>query len=106
MSEPCRHERDVAVHGALGAAHLEIERLKAELAGPCAHTALSRIYLEERDEARATIAERDASIAQLATRLAADDQDATIERVRALCDTDLATAVTVGRVLAALEVPS
>jgi hypothetical protein len=43
------------VHGALGAAQLEVERLKAVLAGECAHTALSLIYRQERDEALAAI---------------------------------------------------
>ena len=65
MSEPCRHERDAAildeltavrVHGALGAAYLEVDALRAELAGPCAHTALALIYREERDDALAALA--------------------------------------------------
>jgi len=65
MSEPCRHERfdaDVRELGALGAAQLEVKQLRAELAGECAHTALSLVYRQERDDALAALTQLRAEI--------------------------------------------
>ena len=97
MSEPCRHERDVVVHGALGAAHLEIQRLEAELADwraaqqrlwmECDNAVTAYGFLEvEVAEQIAKVAERDAMIATDDTELQAKDaviaeRDASIARL-------------------------
>jgi len=72
-------------------ARLEAERLKAERDQECAHTALSLIYLRERDEARAEVERLTAEVERV-KNLVCDrediiiERDATIERVKDACD--------------------
>jgi len=89
VSEPCKHER----LDDLDLCHNADQWRVAWQGALQGHRDAIGSFVAQTQELVEAQHERDAALA-------------TIERVRALCDTDLATAVTVGRVLAVLEEPS
>ena len=87
----------------LVAAKAELTDLKAELAGPCAHTATALIYREERDELRSALAVTGADF--IAATRERDEAKAAVGRVTALIDVlqDVDHWVAISKVRAALD---
>lgn len=115
MNEPCKHERELAdVLAQMPGTQLVIEaQCRALIAENAALTAERDEALDDLDAARRKIEDLTDEVAEVerlkdaldATFNERCERDATIERVRALCDEDEASVAT-GRIRAALDAPT